>query len=206
MGVQVEWRGEERTLPSGKVRTIRVAWLVDGDSDELRSSSRFLAYLGADPTITAQFKDEFHELYPQINIDWDSVEESLSSPSTDLGEISLSEFASKLRSILGEYGHMLDEVDHRLGHGRKRPLREIESFTRDSEATARFERTSGSIFNYLRQSHPESAYALYKAKLIASGEDSMLRELERHEPREHGSNFRQYRAYCVKFLEKASDF
>jgi len=206
MGVQVEWRGEERTLPSGKMRTIRVAWLIDKDSDELQSSSRFLAYLGADPTITTQFKEEFHELYPQLDINWDTIEETLASPRTDLKAISLSEFASKLRSILGEYGYMLDEVDHRLGHGRKRPLREIESFTRDPEATARFERTSGSIFNYLRQSHPESAYALYKAKLIASGDDSVLMELEQREPREHGSNFRQYRAYCVKFLENASDF
>ncbi|MDP6349831.1 MAG: hypothetical protein QF719_02245 [Chloroflexota bacterium] len=206
MPVHIRWRSEEREMPNGRTRQVRVAWVVhqpDADDD---SEVRFLAYMGSNPIVTAQFKLEFQTLYPEIAVDWDALAEEIGRPQTDINVLSYDELAARIRAILGEYGLLLDRLDYRLGRGWTRPLRDIARLLRDPGVTARFERTSGSTFAYFREHHPEYAYALYKVRLLLTAGDAALSELEAREPAmEPGARFRDFREFCLAKLAAELD-
>ena len=203
MRARLVWYREQRTLPNGRERMVRVAWIVVDDPERADANPRHLAYLGADPTITDRLREEFAALYPEVEADWEELAQSAEISPTDAGRLTLDELAFRLRMILGEYGYLLDQIDFRLGKGWRRPLRQIELFARDAGAVGRFERTSGSFYAYLCQKHPETAYALLKVRaLLVDGEEA-LAELESAEPEfKPGSRFAEYRAHCRSVLSQ----
>ena len=204
MSVHLRWRTEERRLPDGTVRTVRVAWVVEGPDGA--EDVRFLAYMGSNPVVTSQLKTEFEALYPAIEVDWEGLAEEIGRPQTDVGELTFDELAPRLRAILGEYGLLLDRVDYRFGRGWTRPLRDVERLVGDPGVTARFERTSGSIFAYLREKHPEYAYALFKVRLWLRDGDEALVALEAREPETRpGSRYRVFREFCITTLADELD-
>ncbi len=206
MSVHLRWRTEERRLPNGSVRTIRVAWVVEEPDDGDEVGMRFLAYMGPNPLVTSQLKLEFEALYPGVAVDWEGLAEEIGRPQTDVKTLTFDELASRIRPILGEYGLLLDRVDYRLGRGWTRPLREVERLVRDPGVAARFERTSGSIFAYLRDKHPEYAYALFKVRLLLTAGDEALTAMEACEPEMRpGSRFRAFREFCLAALADELD-
>ncbi len=201
MKARVVWYREERSMPAGGRRQVRVAWIVADDPDSMPGAPRHLAYLGGDPTISAQLREEFSHLYPEIEVDWDALTQAAQAVQTEVAKLSLDELGFKVRAILGEHGILLDELDFRLGKGWRRPLRQIELFSRDPGVVGRFERTSGSMFAYLSEKHPESAYALLKVRALISGGEDELAKMEAAEPDfGPGTRFSQFRGYCRKVL------
>ena len=206
MPVHIRWRSEEREMPNGRKREVRVAWVVHQPDPTDDSEVRFLAYMGSNPIVTAQFKLEFQTLYPEITVDWEALAEELGRPQTDINVLSYDELAARIRAILGEYGFLLDRLDYRLGRGWTRPLRDVARLLRDPGVVARFERTSGSAFAYFREHHPEYAYALYKVRLLLTAGDAALSELEAREPAmEPGARFRDFREFCLATLAAELD-
>ncbi len=206
MSVHVRWRTEERKMPNGSVRTIRVAWVVDEPEDGDGEGVRFLAYIGPNPIITSQLKLEFETLYPGLAVDWEALAEEIGRPQTDIEVLTYDELAARIRPVLGEYGLLLDRVDYRLGRGWTRPLREVERLVRDPGVSARFERTSGSVFAYLREKHPEYAYALFKVRILLTAGDDALATLEECEPEMRpGRRFRVFREFCLTTLADELD-
>lgn len=206
MSVHVRWRMEERKLPRGGVRTIRVAWVVLEPDDGEEADVRFLAYMGPNPIVTSQLKLEFETLYPEVEVDWEGLAEEIGRPQTDVNVLTFDELAGRIRAVLGEYGLLLDRVDYRLGRGWTRPLRDVERLVRDPGVTARFERTSGSIFAYFREKHPEYAYALYKVRLLLTAGENDLADLEEREPEmRSGNRFRSFRQFCLATLADELD-
>lgn len=206
MPVHIRWRSEKREMPGGRIRDVRVAWVVEEPEDGDETGVRFLAYLGSNPVVTGQFKLEFAALYPAIEVDWDELSEEIGRPQTDIGVLTYDELALRLRPILGEHGLRLDRIDHRLGRGWTRPLREVERLVRDPGVAARFERTSGSLFNYLREYHPEYAYALFKVRLLLIDGEASLTALEAREPEpQPGARFREFRRFCLATLAAELD-
>ena len=206
MSVHIRWRMEERKLPNGGLRTIRVAWIVEHGGYSNTENIRFLAYMGPNPLITNQLKFEFDALYPEIKVDWEVLEGEIGQPQTDAATLTFDELACRIRPVLGEYGLILDRVDDRLGRGWTRPLRDVERLLRDPGVTARFERTAGSIFSYFRQKHPEYAYALYKVRLLLVVGEDALNALENREPEmQVGSRFRKFRQFCLDILAQELD-
>jgi hypothetical protein len=167
---------------------------------------RFLAYMGPNPLITNQLKMEFDTLYPEIEVNWEVLEAEIDRPQTDATTLTFDELACCIRSVLREYGLILDRVDDRLGRGWTRPLRDVERLLRDPGVTARFERNAGSIFSYFRQKHPEYAYALYKVRLLLVIGNDALSALEDREPEmQFGSRFRTFRQFCLDTLAQELD-
>lgn len=206
MSVHIRWRMEERKLPNGRLRTIRVAWIVEHSGGSNKESIRFLAYMGPNPLITHQLKIEFDTLYSEIAVDWEALEKEIDQPQTDAATLTFDELASRIRLILRDYGLILERVDDRLGRGWTRPLRDVERLLKDPGVTARFERTAGSIFSYFRQNHPEYAYALYKVRLLLVIGDDALSALEDREPEmQFGSRFRKFRQFGLDILAQELD-
>ena len=203
MQARLVWYREQRTLPNGRERMVRVAWIVADDPEQPEAAPRHLAYLGADPTITDRLREEFAALYPEVDADWDELAESAEIAPTDVSKLTLDDLAFRLRMILGEYGYLLDQIDFRLGKGWRRPLRQIELFARDPGAVGRFERTAGSFYAYLCQKHPETAYALLKIRTLLIEGEAALEAMEASEPEfKPGSRFARYRAHCRKVLSE----
>ena len=50
------------------------------------------------------------------------------------------------------------------------------------ENVARYERTSGSVYDYMAAKHPEYAYPIVKARLFLEGDEARLQEAIRAEP------------------------
>jgi len=206
VSVHLLWRMEERKLPNGSVRTMWVAWVVEELDDGDEEGVRFLAYMGPNPLVTSQLKSEFETLYPGVQVDWESLAEEIGRPQTDVKVLTFDELASRVRLVLGEYGLLLDRVDYQFGRGWTRPLREVERLVRDPGVAARFERTSGSIFTYLRDKHPEYAYALFKVRLLLTDGEESVTALEALEPEiRPGSRFRVFREFCLATLADELD-
>lgn len=206
MSVHLRWRMEERKLPNGSVRNVRVAWVVGEPDNGDEEGVRFLAYMGPNPLVTSQSKREFETLYPEVQMDWESLAEEIGRPQTDVKVLTFDELATRVRPVLGEYGLLLDRVDYRFGHGWTRPLREVARLVRDPGVAASFERTSGSIFAYLRDKHPEYAYALFKVRLLLTDGEEAVAALEALEPEiRPGSRFRVFREFCVATLADELD-
>lgn len=200
MGVHIRWHDEEVPRPDGGGTYVRgVAWVVAGD--ESGSAVSYLAYLGANPHITKEFKLEFSALYPHLTVDWEQLEAGVEKPRTSVNLLSFDELAFRLRSILGEHGFEMDAVDTDFGKGRTRPLRDVERLVARPAVVARFERTSGSVFGYLRERHPDYAYALLKVRLLLEARDPELRALEGAEPAAGKGGAHERKDFYVKALQ-----
>jgi hypothetical protein len=199
--VDIRWHDEEVPKPGGGGTYVRqVAWIVGEDVDG--EGVRYLAYLGANPSVTKDLKLEFDALYPDLDVDWQALESLVEKPKTKVHDLSYDELALRLRSILGEHGYEMDAIDTEFGGGWHRPLKELERLLSNPAVTARFERTSGSVFRYLSESHPDYAYAVLKVRLLLESRTAALNDLVRSESElGKGGKARERRDFYVKALQ-----
>jgi hypothetical protein len=178
---------EEEVETAGGPRLARVAWLVCDDPEA--GGPRFLAYLGQRPAVTPQLVEEVGSLYPDVDVDWDALREEVARQTgrTDVATLTDDELALRLRDLAAERDLSLTDLSLRLGYRQRNVLAELLRYLDDPAAVARFERTSGSIFAYLDERHPEYAFLLYKARLLFSGDDETLRQTIREEPAGFGA-------------------
>lgn len=181
MPASVRWHTEELAKENGTVRRVQAAWLVADLADERERRTRYLAYLGNQPHVTQQLRDECGILYPEIEIDWVDVTCALESP-PPIEEISLEDLAQRWGDIVAAQGLNPIEIETRLGRGRQRPLSDLARLLADPGVVGRVERTSGSIMAYMLEFHPDYAYAVAKLALLLAGYDEDLECLEAGEP------------------------
>ena len=201
MQVNVRWHDEEVPRPGGGGTYVRqVAWIV---SEDIKSDRvRYLAYLGANPRVTKDLKLEFGALYPELEVDWDELEALVEKPKTRVEDLTYDELAFRMRSILGEHEYEMDAVDTEFGGGWNRPLKELEKLLSSPSVIARFERTSGSVFRYLCESHPDYAYAVLKVRLLLESRTDELSALVKGEAKfGKGGKARERRDYYLKALQ-----
>ena len=93
----IKWVPE--TDSGRNVKTLWVAWLVRDIVDDLGTRTQFLAYLGGRPRVTTDLQFEVSELYPDLEVDWDNIRQSLESrqPQTDVQSLSDDEFVFRFR-------------------------------------------------------------------------------------------------------------
>lgn len=179
----VRWYEEE--VGSGETkRRVKAAWLVRDVAAEGGIRQQVLAYLGQRPAVTANLEEEVAALYPDLAVDWGDVRQKLAGDLgiTNVRALTDDELALRLRSICEERGVTLVDLSFRLGYRERQVLPEVLQFLADSASVARFERTSGSIFDYMMEKHPDFAYLIYKARLFLEGEEEALTSLIRSEP------------------------
>jgi hypothetical protein len=199
--VFLRWVDEEVDSATGP-RRVRAAWLVHDDG--LGDGPRFLAYLGQRPEVTPQLIEEVESLYPDVAVSWDAVRRQLEGETglTDVSRLTDDELALRLRSLAAERELSLTDLSLRLGYRQRYVLGELLRFLDEPAAVARFERTAGSVFAYLDQTHPEYAFLLYKARLLFSGDAEGLRRAIREEPAGFGgAAWRERRAYWRERLD-----
>ena len=182
MSASVRWHPEEQRNPDGSVRRVQAAWLV-AEATEAEPRRRYLAYLGNNPHVTQQVRDECQVLYPEIEIDWGAVARALEQPPPIEG-LDLETLAQRWAQMAANQGLDPMEIEIRIGGGWKRPLSNLARLLSDSAAVARMERTSGSILAYMLQFHPDYAYALVKLGLLMTGRHTELEQLEAEEATE----------------------
>ena len=192
MGVHVPDPGPDRAYikwvaeaaPDDKERTLWVAWLVRDIVDDLGTRTQFLAYLGGRPRVTTDLQFEISELYPHVEVDWDSIKQSLESrrPHTDVNGLSDDEIVLRFRELAHEQGMSVQDIASRVHIEPRNILQETETLVRTAGNRERFERTSGSVFAYLAENHPEYAYGVMKVRLLLQGDHSVLERLLAAEP------------------------
>ncbi len=182
MSASVRWHPEEQRNPDGSVRRVQAAWLV-AEATEAEPRRRYLAYLGNNPHVTQQVRDECQVLYPEIEIDWGAVARALEQPPPIEG-LDLETLAQRWAQMAANQGLDPMEIEIRIGGGWKRPLSNLARLLSDSAAVARMERTSGSILAYMLEFHPDYAYALVKLGLLMTGRHTELEQLEAEEATE----------------------
>lgn len=204
-GAYLRWVDEDVETPGG-ARTARVAWLVCADVDantipegtnldgsepdgtapdraeiESRPATelRYLAYLGQRPAITPQLIEEVSSLYPEITFDWDALRREVAQQPgrVDVARLTDDDLAQNLGALAAQHDLSLTDLSLRLGYGHRTILPELLRYLDDPAVVARFERTSGSIFDYLVERHPQYAFLLFKARLLFSGEEETLRRV-----------------------------
>jgi hypothetical protein len=179
----VKWLDEEVEGPTGP-RRVRAAWLVRDVTDWFGERREVLAYLGQRPAITATLEEEITALFPGLTVDWAAIRRAISADSgfTNAQALTDDELAVRLRALAHERGMSLMDLALRLGYHQRQVLPEVVALIEDEGRAARYERTSGSIFDYLAEKHPEYAFALYRARLFFEGEDAALQETIAAEP------------------------
>jgi hypothetical protein len=179
----VKWLDEEEEGPSGP-RQVRAAWLVRDLLDELGERQELLAYLGSRPQVTPALRDETAALYPDVRFDWPAIERSLSARPglTNAAALTDDELILRLRELAHERGMSLMDLALRLGYGQRQILPEVVRLLESVDTVARFERTSGSVFDYLVEKHPDYAFVVYKARLFFEGDVASLERVIRDEP------------------------
>jgi hypothetical protein len=207
--VYVVWSEEEQPGPDGQPRAVRVAWLAHDDADADGPRRHYLAYLGRRPMVTADLVWEMQELYPDLAVDWDVVRRELwrSAAHTDVATLSDDELATRVRALARERGMSLLDVGARISTGARNVAAELEHLLREAASVARFERTSGSIYAYLRAGHPGYAYCLLKVRLLFEGRWVELDALRAAEPLGldaglHAVSYRAQRAFYERVLER----
>jgi len=180
----IKWLEEDEEGPSGS-RRVRAAWLVRDLLDELGERQELLAYLGTRPRVTPVLQEELAALYPEVEVDWMLVDRALSAAPGRLNVAALSddELALALRELSNERGMSLMDLALRLGYGQRQILPEVVRLLENVENVARFERTSGSIFEYLAEKHADYAFLIYKARLFFEGDEETLARVTAAEPR-----------------------
>ena len=161
-----------------------VAWLVRDIVDDLGTRTQFLAYLGERPRVTTDLQFEMSELYPHLEIDWDSIRDNLKSrePRTELRQLSDDEVVLRFRELAQEQGLSVQDVASRVRIEPRNILQETETLVLTAGNKERFERASGSIFAYLAENHPEYAYGVMKVRLYLQGDHARLERLFAGEP------------------------
>ena len=152
---------------------------VVGPETRPASEVRYLAYLGQRPAITPQLIEELSALYPEIEFDWDALRREVAQQPgrIDVARLTDDDLAQNLGALAAQHGLSLTDLSLRLGYGHRTILPELLRYLDDPAAVARFERTSGSIFDYLVEHHPQYAFLLFKARLLFSGEEETLRQV-----------------------------
>lgn len=165
-------------------QTLWVAWLVRDIVDDLGTRTQFLAYLGGRPRVTTDLQFEVSELYPNLQVDWDSIRQSLESrkPRTDVHQLSDDEFVLRFRELAHEQGLSVQDIASRVHIEPRNILQETETLVLTEGNRERFERSSGSVFAYLAENHPEYAYGIMKVRLYLQGDHGILDELVSKEP------------------------
>lgn len=186
----IKWYEERASTETGSHRAMRVAWLVRDIVDRLGERQQMLAYLGERPLVTRDLMWEVSELYPELAVDWEEVQRQLAADATftDAAALSDDELAVRLRALARERGLSLMDLALRLGHQNRHVLPELEALLSDLRNVARIERTSGSIFRYLAQKHPDYAFLVYKARLFFEGRLEELEHAAAAEPLGYGSD------------------
>ena len=178
----IKWVPEADTGRNGE--TLWVAWLVRDIVDDLGTRTQFLAYLGGRPRVTTDLQFEVSELYPDLEVDWDTIRQNLESrqPQTDVQSLSDDEFVLRFRELAHEQGLSVQDIASRVRIAPRNILQETETLVLTEGNRERFERTSGSVFAYLAENHPEYAYGIMKVRLYLQGDHSLLDELVSKEP------------------------
>src|SRR5688500_14372186 len=179
----VKWLEEEEDGPNGP-RRVRAAWLVRDLLDELGERQELLAYLGSRPRVTPVLQEEIAALYPEVDVDWEAIERLLSPQPgrRNVAALSDDDLALSLRELSNERGMSLMDLALRLGYGQRQILPEVVRLLEDVGNIARFERTSGSVFDYLAEKHLDYAFLVYKARLFFEGDETSLARVLRDEP------------------------
>ena len=199
----IKWLEEDEDGPQGP-RRVRAAWLVRDLLDELGERQELLAYLGTRPRVTPVLQEEVAALYPDVEVDWPAVEHLLSAEPGRRNAAALSddELALGLRELANERGMSLMDLALRLGYGQRQILPEVVRLLENLGNVARFERTSGSVFDYLVERHLDYAFLLYKARLYFEGDEDTLARVVRDEPPGFSDGaWRERRAYWRRTLE-----
>jgi hypothetical protein len=185
----VKWLEEDvegsGTHAGGQPRRVRAAWLVRDVAGIFGSERReVLAYLGQRPAITAGLQEEVAALYPDVPVDWDEIRRAVDGgdAATRVAAMSDDELALHLRALANERGLSLVDLSLRLGYRQRQVLPEVMALLDDPGRVARFERTSGSVFDYMADKHPEYAYLLVKARLFFEGDEAALAAAVAEEP------------------------
>jgi hypothetical protein len=194
VGVYVQWFDEENeeTPPGssgGVVRRHRAAWLLhDGPDESGTTQRRVLAYLGPRPAVTAALQEEVAALYPDLEVDWPAVRRAIAEQTgvTNVASLTDDDVILRLPALAQERGLSLADLSLRLGYGERQVLPELMRLVADAGRVGRFERTAGSVFDYMAEHHPEYAYLIYKARLFFEGEESLLTDLIAAEPSGYG--------------------
>ena len=184
----VRWYEEETAGPSGP-RTARAAWLVRDVADDSGRRQEVLAYLGQRPAVTAALQEEVAALYPDLDVDWAAIRQALAANPgfTDVAALTDDELALRLRALARERGLSLIDLSLRLGYRQRQVLPELMAFLDDAPTVPRFERTSGSVFQYFADKHPEYAFLIYKARLFFEGDEDQLGATIESEPAGFGA-------------------
>ena len=196
-GPYVKWLEEDEDTPDGP-RRVRAAWLVRNVLDHLGERQELLAYLGQHPRVTPVLKEELAALYPDVTVDWHLIDRALSADPSRVNVAALSDdqLALNLRELAQERGMSLMDLALRLGYGQRQILPEVVRLLENVATVARFERTSGSVFDYLVEKHLDYAFVVYKARLFFDGNETALVEIIQHEPRGFGDDdWRERRTY-----------
>ena len=182
-GPYIKWLEEEEDGPQGP-RRVRAAWLVRDLLDELGERQELLAYLGTRPQVTPVLQEEVAALYPEVEVDWAAVERLLSAEPgrRNVAALTDDDLALSLRELANERGMSLMDLALRLGYGQRQILPEVVRLLENLGNVARFERTSGSIFEYLVEKHLDYAFLLYKARLLLEGDEASLTRVVSDEP------------------------
>ncbi|MDQ3702647.1 MAG: hypothetical protein M3442_17250 [Chloroflexota bacterium] len=181
---------DEAAQPTEDSRLAHVAWLVCDITDDMGvTAQRFLAYLGRNPAVTPALMEEVVALYPEVEFDWEALRQAVErgDSGTDVSSLTDDELAQRLRQLAREHGLSLSDLSLRLGSSQRDMVTELLRFLEDRATVARFERTSGSIFDYLVERHLDYAFLLYKARLFFSGQDAHLTGVIGAEPTGFGA-------------------
>lgn len=178
----VKWADEDAPDQAGG--HARAAWLVRDVADRFGETQEVLAYLGPRPAITPSLEEELEALYPAVAFDFAALRSTLEAPrTTDVSALTDDELALRLRTLAQERGLSPLELALRLGYTQRQILPELLALLEREGTAARLERTSGSIFEYLMESHLDYAFLIYKARLFFQGDDDTLDATIRDEPR-----------------------
>jgi hypothetical protein len=180
----VKWYEEDADGPQGP-RRVSAAWIVRDHLDSLGERQEVMAYLGERPAITSILKEEMAALFPAVEFDWEAIAGALSSSGggTNVASLTDDELALRLRDLARERSLSLMDLALSLGYRQRQILPEVVSLLENGGSVARFERTSGSIFEYLVEKHLEYAFLVYKARLFFEGDEKTLEEVVQREPR-----------------------
>jgi hypothetical protein len=189
VAVLVQWFEEEDEAPEGAPRRRRAAWLIwEATDDAGGTQRRVLAYLGPRPAVTAALQEEVAALYPDVPVDWQAVRQALATEAglTNVASLTDDELLLGLAALARERGLSLGDLSLRLGYRQRQVLPELLRLVGDTGRVGRFERSAGSVFDYMAEHHPEYAYLVYKARLLFEGEESLLADLINAEPAGYG--------------------
>lgn len=179
---QEEEEGEEQPAPDEPGQF--TARLVRAVSGPFGTRQETLAWLGRRPELTPTLQEELEALYPNITFNWPAIAQALATPPdrTDVRALSDDQVALQLQALAQERGLTVMDLSLKLGYHERQPLPEVLRLLEQAATIARFERTSGSVYQYLAERHTEYAYLLYKARLFFEGDEQTLQETIAAEP------------------------